>query len=243
MRLDKEISFDEFLGSKEFFEYSYPKEVRTGNSIATPLKGMSDYKIITPSDYLVAFSSQSHLYCVGCIDMVGSTKISASIPSQKLSGYYEVFLNSMSKIISRFGGKVIKNIGDCLLYYFPESKDFSMLDSFGRCLDCGLAMISAQSIICRQLTSQGLPCISYRVSADCGRVLVMSTTDSTSIDLIGPPVNMCTKINHCASPNEFVIGGDLYEMVKRLGGYSLQQLSGYNVGFKHSYPVYKVSLE
>ena len=74
------------------------------------------------SDYLVAFSTQSQGLCVACVDMQNSTKISANLPSYKLSKYYEVFLNSMSKIIGKFGGKVIKNVGDCLLYYFQTRK-------------------------------------------------------------------------------------------------------------------------
>jgi hypothetical protein len=68
----------------------------------------------------------------------------------------------------------------------------------------------------------------------------MNTTDSVAIDMIGPPVNMCTKINHCAKQNEFVIGGDLYEMVKKFNGYKFQQVPSCNVGFRHSYPVYSV---
>ncbi len=51
------------------------------------------------SDYLVAFATQSHSYCVGYVDMVNSTKISASLSRDKLSLYYETFLNSMAKII------------------------------------------------------------------------------------------------------------------------------------------------
>lgn len=67
------------------------------------------------SDYLVAFTTQSHSYCVGCADMVNSTKISASLSRYKLSLYYETFLNSMAKIIGNFEGKVIKNMG--IVYY------------------------------------------------------------------------------------------------------------------------------
>jgi len=239
MALEERINFAKFLNTKEFFEYSYPEIAHPSRPsiFSIERKESEDASI---SDYLVAFSSSSHSYCVGCVDMVNSTKTSAGIPSQKLSGYYEIFLNSMSKIIGRFGGKVIKNVGDCLLYYFPNSTH-AKSNGYTNCLDCGLTMIEAQPIICQQLTSKRLPCLSYRVSADCGNVLLMNTTDSPSIDLIGPPVNMCTKINHCAKQNEFVIGGDLYEMVRKFNGYKFQQAPSCNVGFRQSYPVYKVN--
>lgn len=236
MTLEKRIDLSRFLHSEEFFRYRFPEI-----ALDKP-RGFIDTQNqpgIDSSDYLVMFSEQPRSYCVGCVDMVNSTKISASISSQKLPTYYETFLNSMSKIIGKFGGRVIKNVGDCLLYYFPNSVDTGM-DGLLECLNCGLAMIEAQTIICQQLTTQKLPCLSYRVSADCGNVLLMSTTDSATLDFIGPSVNMCAKINLYADNNEFVIGGDLYELIKKIPRYRFEQKLSCNVGFKQSYPVYKV---
>ena len=107
-----------------------------------------------------------------------------------------------------------------ITYYFPgDDKD----KGFVHCLDSGLAMIEAQGAICHQLETKGLPCLSYRVSADFGNVIIMNTSDSSSVDMIGPPVNMCAKINHSAKKNGIIIGGDLYEMVKDIRGYRLKQ--------------------
>jgi class 3 adenylate cyclase len=72
---------------------------------------------MNPSDYFVAFSGNTVHYCVGLVDMVNSTKIAAIIGNEKISVYYKIFLNTMSKILSRFGGFVIKNVGDsCILF-------------------------------------------------------------------------------------------------------------------------------
>jgi len=72
-------------------------------------------------DYSVTFGSVSENHCIGMVDMVNSTKISSILGNYKISRYYEIFLNSMAKLVIEFGGSIIKNIGDCLLYYFPES--------------------------------------------------------------------------------------------------------------------------
>ena len=109
------------------------------------------------------------------------------------------------------------------------------------CLNCGLAMIEALDIICKELESKRLPRLDYRVSADYGSVIIMKTTESISNDLIGPPVNMCTKINRCANKNEFVIGGDLKEIVKKYEEYYFDQRTGVNVGLPHTYTVFKVN--
>ena len=219
--------------------YSASSETPQNSSLVT-LEPEQEKPALSTSDYLVAFSTQSQSYPVGYVDIVGSTKISASLPPEKLSQYYEIFLNSMSKIIGKFGGKVIKNIGDCLLYYFPDSTS-TVSDGLTNCLDCGLAMLSARKLISKEMESKGLPQINYRVSADYGAVILMNNSMSSSVDLIGPPVNMCAKINHCANHNEFVIGNDFHQFSKIYREYNYEEIASCNIGFPCSYPVYRVT--
>jgi class 3 adenylate cyclase len=146
----------------------------------------------------------------------------------------------MAKILPRFGGKVIKNQGDSLLYYFPESSKARKY-GFMSCVESSLAMIEEHDVICENLEKEGLPCSNYRVSADYGKVVIMNSNNSSSPDLIGPPVNMCAKINHLAQPNGVVIGGDLYQNVKEINDYRYSQKKSFSVGFKFSYPVYSIT--
>ena len=60
------------------------------------------------SQYSVEFSSKTENYCIGLVDMIDSTKISARIGWARSTRYYQLFLNSMSEILKRFGGFVIK---------------------------------------------------------------------------------------------------------------------------------------
>ena len=195
---------------------------------------------MSPSDYLVSFSGQTSYYCVGMVDMVNSTKMAATLGVTKISQYYQIFLNSMSKILSRFGGFVIKNIGDCLLYYFPESSKIKTKFGFMSCIESSLAMIENHDNISKTLNQNDLPSVDYRISADYGSVVLMRTSSDQSLDMLGPPVNMCVKINHTAKTNGMVIGGDLYNMVKSFGDYKFKRASDFSLGFKHSYPVYAV---
>ncbi|MDH3313264.1 MAG: adenylate/guanylate cyclase domain-containing protein [Nitrosopumilus sp.] len=195
---------------------------------------------ISASDYMVAFSGNTEHYCVGLVDIVNSTKISASLGNGNISQYYEIFLNSMSKILSRFGGFVIKNVGDCLVYYFPESSKSNRKFGFMSCLECSIAMTEYHDAICKKMYDKQLPPIDYRISADYGSVVLMQSNNSSSIDMIGPPVNMCSKINYAAATNCAVIGGDLYSMVKKFDDYKFNEVKGFSLGFKHSYPVYEI---
>ena len=118
------IEIENLLNSKGFFDNSFSEESRRSTSLLT-MENEEAGAIPSTSDYLVSFSTQSQSCCVGYVDIVNSTKISASLPADKLPVYYGIFLNSMSKIIGKLGDKVIKNIGDCLLDYFPESTNSS----------------------------------------------------------------------------------------------------------------------
>ncbi len=190
------------------------------------------------TNYVVVFSGHTENYCIGMVDMVNSTKMAATLGGSKMSFYYQIFLNSMSRILSRFGGFVIKNIGDSLLYYFPESSKTNRKFGLMSCLECSLTMAEQRSAICKVLNQNNLPDVDYRISADYGSVFLMKTNNPDSFDMLGPPVNMCTKINPVAKANSVVIGGDLYTVVKHFDDYVFSEIKGFSLGFKHLYPIY-----
>jgi class 3 adenylate cyclase len=73
----------------------------------------------------IRFSGDSIKSCVGFIDLVDSTKNTITIANlESIRKYYSLFINSTSKVVKSYNGKVIKNIGDCLLFYFPKTTDF-----------------------------------------------------------------------------------------------------------------------
>ena len=121
----------------------------------------------------------------------------------------------MAAIARDFDATVIKNTGDSVIYYFPKTKDFSNVSAFKSVYECGLTMISVNPIINAKLQKEeGLPNLSYRISADYGRVEVARSLTSTSEDLFGPTVNLCAKINSKSQPNGMVIGNNLYQVTK-----------------------------
>ena len=190
--------------------------------------------------YLVDFLETSQNYCVGLVDMVNSTKIAASLNQKKLSKYYEIFLNSMAELVEKFGGFVIKNIGDSLLYYFPQSSKASHNYSHMNCINCAMKMVEEHSSINKKMKNEKLPSLNYRISADYGKVTIMKTNYSSSIDVLGTPVNMCNKINRSASNNGIVIGSDLYRLVKNIEDYEYNMINACSVGLKYMYPIYSV---
>jgi two-component system, OmpR family, response regulator ChvI len=193
----------------------------------------------------ISFIDRSLNCCVCFVDMINSTKITAEISDrQKVRQYYSIFINTIAILARNCGAKIIKNAGDGLIFYFPETSDSSNEGAFKNMLECLTIMISAHNIINSKLQSENLPSVSYRISADYGRVEVATSTSSQSEDLFGSTMNICAKINSMAEPNGIVIGGDLFQIMKSfsfINGYESRELEGYSVGFNYRYPVYRVS--
>jgi CheY-like chemotaxis protein/class 3 adenylate cyclase len=192
----------------------------------------------------VSFSS-SRSYCVCCADIVRSTQaVSYIYNAAKVRKYYSIFLNSVAAIARNFGAKIIKNVGDSLIFYFPESQDSTDKDTWTDILDCLLALIDARPIINAKLYQEGLPGVNYRISADYGKVEVARSLSSKDDDLFGTTMNMCHKINRIAPANGIVLGGDLYQVIRYLHldrqDYYLTELEPYSNGHKYPYPVYRL---
>jgi two-component system, OmpR family, response regulator ChvI len=202
-----------------------------------------DLSIFDLASEEISFLDRSLNCCVCFVDMVNSTKITTGISnSQKIRQYYSIFINTMAVLAKNYGAKIIKNAGDALIFYFPETSDSSNEVALKDMLECITTMTLARDIINAKMHSENLPSVSYRISADYGRVELASSTSSKSEDLFGSTMNICAKINSMAEPNGIVIGGDLYQIMKPfpfIDEYQFREVGGgYSIGFSHRYPVY-----
>jgi class 3 adenylate cyclase len=97
-----------------------------------PVIGMDDTNLYNHDNIIdeVSFSGDRKHYCVCTIDIMNSTKIVSKLNDSQISKYYSLFLNTMAAIIQEFNGSIIKNVGDCLLYYFKDTSDIANISSF-----------------------------------------------------------------------------------------------------------------
>ena len=190
-------------------------------------------------DNMISFEDIYQNYCVGIVDVVNSTKIISKLPQEKACIYYSVFLNTIGYIAQNHGAKVVKNIGDGILFYFPKDSTKNLKVT----LDCATKMIEASEMINSIFQKQKMPKISYRISLDYGPLMIANYMTSSCKDIFGPTVNLCAKLNHLASPNGIVIGGDLFEIVKKSKDYKFTEINEYQSALKQDYPVYSVKLD
>jgi class 3 adenylate cyclase len=188
------------------------------------------------SDSMISFEEIYQNYCVGIVDVVDSTKIISRLSQEKACIYYSVFLNTIGYIAQSHGAKVVKNIGDGILFYFPKDT----AESLKSALECSSKMQEASEMINKIFHKNNMPKIQYRISLDYGPLMIAKYMTSSCKDIFGPTVNLCSKLNHLAKPNGIVIGSDMHQVVKKQKQFKFSQIENFQSALKHDYPVYCV---
>ena len=195
----------------------------------------------------IRFSGDAIKSCVGFIDLVDSTKNTITMDNlEAIRKYYSTFINSVSEIIKNYNGRVIKNIGDCLLFYFPKTTDVNNVGVFIEAIECGFKILDERHSINQELSKQQLPPFNYRISIDYGVLDLALVGDFSQIDLFGTTINLCSKINTSSSsiPNEIIIGDNFYRILKSFSGmlnnYDFINHINYQITENNRYSLYKI---
>jgi len=147
----------------------------------------------------------------------------------------------MASMTEKYGAIVVKNVGDSILYYFPDTADAADKEALVKCLEVSLKMIELHDELNKKLALEGLPTVDYRVSCDYGQVIKAKSRSSIYEDIFGTTVNLCARINKLTFPNTVVIGDDLYTIVKGFSQYAFQELNPCSLGLWLDYPLYLIN--
>ncbi len=190
-------------------------------------------------DMLLKFSQHVQNDCVGVIDMTDSTRISSKLSDQDVTKLYEIFLNFMARIVLKHNGEVIKNIGDALMFRFPNV-DPNRPAVIKNIIECCLSMIESHGKLKEELNAVNMPELDYKISLTYGSVKVAQSTTSNISDVFGPTVNRCFKINSLCPKNSIVVGENLYKILKSFDEYELVELCIIELKQKYDYKIFEV---
>ena len=195
----------------------------------------------------IRFSGDSIKSCVGFIDLVDSTKSTISMEGlDYIRRYYSTFINSVSDLVKSSNGKVVKNIGDCLLFYFPKTSNDKNENAFREVIEYALTVLNRRFSINDELSKQHLPPFNFRISIDYGVVDLALVGDYSQIDLFGSTLNLCSKINSSSLsiPNEIIIGDNFYRVLKSFSSidkdYNFSNNGEYKITETIGYPTYNL---
>jgi len=198
----------------------------------------------------IRFSGDSIKSCVGFIDLVDSTKSTITMDGLDcIRRYYSTFINSVSDLVKSSNGKVVKNIGDCLLFYFPKTSNNKNENAFREVIEYALAVLNRRFSINDELAKQHLPPFNFRISIDYGVVDLALVGDYSQIDLFGSTLNLCSKINSSSLsiPNEIIIGDNFYRVLKSFSSidkdYNFSNNGEYQITETIGYPTYNLQMK
>jgi class 3 adenylate cyclase len=171
------------------------------------------------------------------IDLVGSTKLSMTLPIDRLATLVQAFTQEMSLTITAYGGHVLKYVGDAILAFFVAEGD--QYPPSINAVNCARAMIRIiREGINPILNQYDYPEMSVRVGIDIGENVVVQYGWNTQTiegkqfrwphyDILGYTINVAAKMTTVAKPDQIVIGQMVYDLLddRQKSSFSLIQVS------------------
>jgi CheY-like chemotaxis protein len=206
----------------------------------------------------IKFSDDSIKCCICFIEFqsssVNNNLISLSCDndssSQKIREYYSIVINSISQIIKKRNGKIVKSLGDRLLCYFLNFSDINNEKAFEEVIECGFELLEKKEEINQELSRNSfLPSSieSYKITIDWGVVDLALAGDNYQTDIFGSTVNICSKINsshYLSIPNQLIIGDKFYKILKSfpniINKYDFKNNGEYQINETIGYATYSI---
>jgi adenylate cyclase len=147
-------------------------------------------------------------FAIISVDLVGSTKLAASIPADDYTRLMSTFVWELSRIAPLFRGHVLKYTGDGLIVFIPGPSRNQQNDLV---IDCALTMRGlVYEALNPALQNANLPRIDVRLGIDSGEasVLVLGNPETKRhADIIGDVVSLACKVEGSGEPGEIRVGG------------------------------------
>ncbi len=145
-------------------------------------------------------------------DIIGFTQLAEKMPPKEVNILLNQYFSHMTDIIFKYDGTLDKYIGDGLMAVFgaPMQRDDDAVRAIRAALDmrAQLETMKEQSLSARPFD--------IRIGINTGRVVAGNIGSPKRMDytVIGDPVNIASRLEAMASPNQILIGEETYRLVK-----------------------------
>ena len=149
------------------------------------------------------------------VDLVGSTDITLSLPEEKVAIIISSFAQEMAEVIRQHDGYVLKFVGDAVIGYFiAEALPVLAADN---AVNCAKTMVTLVEKGLNPILNQyDYPELKIKIGMDYGKNIIVrygSDKEKSHVDILGPAMNIASKIQHVAEPNQILIGEDVYTRI------------------------------
>ena len=174
----------------------------------------TDDSIKRSHDFLLKHVSTRLSLVIMYVDLVGSTRMSMTLPADKLVTISRAFSYEMSSVVESYDGYVLKYVGDAVIAFFPS--DFNKYLTYDKAIRCAKSMITVlKNGFNPILRKDNCAELQIKIGIDEGEnVVVQHGYDRTSqIDLLGYTMNVAAKITSLTGPNQVSIGENVYQLL------------------------------
>ena len=144
-------------------------------------------------------------------DLVGSTHLGESLDAEALRYVTGRYFEAMRSAVERHEGSVEKFIGDAVVALFGVPRVHE--DDALRAVRAAADMRSALGPLNEELERDFAVTLQVRIGVNTGGVIVGEQRAGGSM-ATGDAVNVAARLQQAASPNEVLIGGDTYRLVR-----------------------------
>ena len=149
------------------------------------------------------------------VDLVGSTDITLSLPEEKVAIIISSFAQEMAEVIRQHDGYVLKFVGDAVIGYFiAEALPLLAADN---AVNCAKTMVTLVEKGLNPILNQyDYPELKIKIGMDYGKNIIVrygADKEKSHVDILGPAMNIASKIQHVAEPNQILIGEDVYTRI------------------------------
>ncbi len=175
------------------------------------------------------------------IDIVGSTKLSMTLPIERISKIIQAFTQEMTKIIRLYGGYVLKYIGDAIIGFFMVGTDNLYLPCINA-INCAKTMIKVINQGFNPVLSQyDYPEMGVRIGIDYGENVVVkylpdaedtnsfddggqpklkhpenkTDTKQPIYDILGYTISIATKMTAYAKVDHIIVGQLIHDILSK----------------------------
>ncbi len=148
-------------------------------------------------------------------DLVGSTKMSMTLPIDNLVSIVRIFDYHISNVVDTLGGYVLKYAGDAVISFFPSSvDDQSKYLSSDTAVESGKLMIKSiqEEVNSFMHKIYKYPELSVKIGIDAGEsaIVQFGYDQHSPIDILGYGMNVASKIMSITDANKVSIGENVY---------------------------------
>ncbi len=181
-------------------------------------------KYLAPQIYTSIFSGKTEVkiqssrkkLTVFFSDIKGFTKLTDSMESEALITLLNDYLNEMAEIAMQYGGTIDKFIGDAIMIFFGDPETKGEKEDALACVEMAIAMRQRMNILRDKWKTLTHRPMRIRMGINTGYCTVgnLGSEDRLDYTIIGGQVNLASRLESQAEPDEILISHETYALIK-----------------------------